>query len=230
MEARQRLFLFDEQISKLSGIDASRAFRLVLEKGWTQRSPSFHAALETAALATAARIWHEAHRLETFEAALAMQDRLVSLIIGSDFLYGDPPPETEVPVPAYARDRTLSLGERKSIARKPDRKYLAAALRDPHPEVIQRLLSNPRLTESDAVFIAARRPVPPAVLTELGCHPKWRVAERVAFALISNPHTPLRISLSLLHNVGRPRLRELMAATSIAEPVRDALSDLAAFK
>jgi hypothetical protein len=159
-----------------------------------------------------------------------MQDRLVSLVIGSDFLYSDPPPESELPVPAYQDDRTLSLGERKSIARKTDRKLIAAALRDPHPEVIQKLLANPRLTENDAVFIAARRPVPPSVLAKLGCHPKWRVASRVAFALISNPHTPLRISLSLLHNVRRSRAQALLWEKSTPAPVRDALSDLLAFK
>lgn len=226
VEYRQRLFLFDAEITTLPPTEARFAFRCLLEKGWASKLSSERLALETAAAGVAGGAWRADHRRETFDAALAAQDRLVSLMIGSDFLYAQPPEEAELPVPAYQSDRPLTLGERKSIARKPDRRFIAQALRDPHPAVIQKLLLNPRLTENDVVFIAARRPVPPSVLVEIGCHPKWRVSGRTAFALISNPHTPLPIALSLLHNVGRAQAEQLCGTQSIFAPIRDALRDL----
>ena len=69
-------------------------------------------------------------------------------------------------IPDYGRGRPLTLGERKSLARRPDRAMLDRLLHDPHPDVIRRLLRNPRLTEDDVVRLAARRPGRPEVLVE----------------------------------------------------------------
>ena len=53
--------------------------------------------------------------------------------------------------------RPLSLGERKSLARRPGRDLVLRVLRDPHPDVIRILLGNPRVTEDDLVRLCARR-------------------------------------------------------------------------
>ncbi len=222
----QRQFLFNEEISALPAGVARAAYRTIVETGWMSRGGGARLALETAASSTAARAWGEAHRRETFEAALAATDRLVSVLIGSDYLYADPAEQADVPVPSYRRDRVLTLGERKSLARRPDRRAIALALGDPHPSVIEMLLSNPKLTENDVVFIAARRPLPPSVPSVVGCHPKWRLSARTAFALINNPHTPLCISLSLLHTISRAQAVEARALESVPRPVREALFEL----
>jgi hypothetical protein len=65
--------------------------------------------------------------------------------------------------------------------------------------VIAKLLDNPRLTENDVVFLAARRPAPSDALGEVGRHPRWRRSKRVATALVLNPYTPPRIGMTLLH-------------------------------
>src|SRR5688572_8898608 len=68
-----------------------------------------------------------------------------------------PGAEPEARVPDYGKGRPLTLGERKSIARRPRRDLIERALGDPHPEVIRLLLQNPRLTEADVIRICARR-------------------------------------------------------------------------
>ena len=63
-------------------------------------------------------------------------------------------------IPDFGVGRPLTLGERKSLARRPDRDLIARVMRDPNPDVIRILLNNPGLTESDVVRVCARRPVP----------------------------------------------------------------------
>jgi hypothetical protein len=58
---------------------------------------------------------------------------------------------TESPVPDYGVGRELTLGERRSLARRPDRRAFEKLLRDPHPLVIRQLLDNPKLTHDEIV-------------------------------------------------------------------------------
>jgi hypothetical protein len=87
------------------------------------------------------------------------------------------------------------------------------------PIAIQKLLRDPGCTERDAVRIAARRPVTPAILDEI-IRSKWIERIDVRTALAANPFTPTRASLLLLPvtRVGivikgdvHPRLRSLAA-------------------
>jgi hypothetical protein len=50
---------------------------------------------------------------------------------------------TEQRVPDYGTGRTLTLGERRALARRPNRKAMDKLLADPHPAVIRTLLGNP---------------------------------------------------------------------------------------
>ena len=225
-ESRQRAFLWVETLTAAAPESAVQCVRAVLTSGWTETDPTARLLLETAMFALAIDAWPEEHRRASFEAALASDDRLVSLMIGSDYLYDAPVSELNLPVPTYRTDRVLTLGERKSLARRPDRAGIALALRDPHPAVIEKLLDNPRLTEQDALFIAAARPLTPEIPSCLGRHPKWRLSPRVAAALVHNPHTVLGVVLSLLHNLGRPAAAETARVPSLAPPIREALLDL----
>src|ERR1700722_10918407 len=68
--------------------------------------------------------------------------------------------------PDYGYGRPLTLGERKSLAKKTDRNLLERLLGDPHPDVIRGVLRNPRLTEDDVVRFVARVPGRPELLSE----------------------------------------------------------------
>jgi hypothetical protein len=223
IDAKQRAFFFADEISNELPEAAVRHLRAVLHRGWTLRERPEKVALETAMYAVVGGYWHQSHRRQTFDAALAEGDKLVSLMVGSDFLYDFFLEEAPLPIPAYRGDRVPTLGERKSIALRKDRKNIALALRDPSPKVIERLLKNPRVTENDVVLIAASRPASREVLTVVGLCPKWRVSPRVAFALIMNPYTKPTVSLSLLHNISRSDAAEVATASHLARPVQEAL-------
>jgi hypothetical protein len=101
-------------------------------------------------------------------------------------------------VPDYGRGRVLTLGERKSLARRPDRKLIDRVLRDPHPDVIELLLMNPRLTEPDVVRLCARRPNAPEVLLRVFRSPRWAVRPKVRTSLALNPSTPPAIAEAIV--------------------------------
>jgi hypothetical protein len=107
--------------------------------------------------------------------------------------------------------RSVPLGERKSLARRPDRDTLQRLLADPHPDVIRRCLRNPRLTEDDVVKLAARRPGRGDVLTETA-RSRWVHRPRVRMTLVMNPATPLQVVAPLVGLLLRPELE--MAAHS----------------
>ncbi|QQR91538.1 MAG: hypothetical protein IPJ88_07405 [Myxococcales bacterium] len=98
----------------------------------------------------------------------------------------------------YGVGRPLSLGERKTLARTVDRKLMARALHDPDPSVIELLLGNPKVTESDVVRLCARRPASYEVLQRVYCHPRWITKAAIKRALALNPALPLGYCLLLL--------------------------------
>ena len=101
---------------------------------------------------------------------------------------------------AYPENEHLSLplGVRRQAARGQDRNLLDRLLHDRDHRVIALLLDNPRLTERDAVRIAAQRPTTAAVLEAVAKNRRWSSRYRVRKALVFNPYTPEGIATRLL--------------------------------
>ncbi len=137
------------------------------------------------------------------------------------------PVEERGPVRAES-GRALTLGERRSLARRPTRAALDKLLRDPHPMVIRRVLDHPRLTEDDVVRMAAQRPAYPDVIAEIVRHPSWPQRARVRLALVQNPATPPELAVPLVRLLIRPELRAVLRAEDVPNVVRAAASELLA--
>jgi hypothetical protein len=120
-------------------------------------------------------------------------------------------------LPRGESGRPLTLGERKSLARRPDRETIQRLLADPHPDVIQRCLRNPRLTEDDLVSLAAKRPGRGEVLFEIA-RSRWIHRPRVRLAVALNPATPLELAVRIAGLLLRPEL-ELVARSPQVPPV-----------
>jgi hypothetical protein len=130
------------------------------------------------------------------------------------------PEPDEDRIPDYGRGRPLTLGERKSLARKPDREMTERLLRDPHPDVIRQLLSNPRLTEEDVLSLAARRPCRPDVLKQIARTPRWAHRPRIRMALVLNPDSPLDVTAPLVGLLVRQELLLVATSTTVAATLR----------
>ena len=118
--------------------------------------------------------------------------------------------------------RPLTLGERKSLAKKTDRFLLERLLGDPHPDVIRGVLRNPRLTEDDVVRFVARTPGRPELIAEVARSPKWAHRPRVRLAIVLNPLAPTEIAIPLCGLLLRHELRLVVDSTNVAAAVRAA--------
>lgn len=125
-------------------------------------------------------------------------------------------------MPDYGRGRPLTLGERKSIARRPPPDLLPKVLADPHPDVIRNVLASARLTEDDVVRLATKRPNKAQVLHEVARHPRWCQRPRVRLALVMNPMTPNEIAISMIALLRRSELKSVVEATALHPAVRSA--------
>lgn len=143
-------------------------------------------------------------------------ERLVRRSTRSSRAASDRPPRP----PDYGYGRPLTLGERKSLARKPDRALIERLVHDPHPDVIRRLLANPRITEEDVVRLACKRPARPDVLVEIARTPRWVHRPRVRLALLLNPGTPFELAAPIAALLLRHELRLVAEYTYISQALR----------
>ncbi len=180
--------------------------------------------LETITHAVADPTLGYATRKQLYEAAHARNLPAIARL----FLQASP----AVPIPATLKkqlgperplrptDRPLTLGERKSLARTHRRDKLTLMIRDPHPAVVDILLSNPHVTESDVVKMAAMRPAVPDSLAKIASHPRWSVRHAVKRALVLNPATPLADAIRIATTLKAAELSELAADASLPELLR----------
>ena len=133
-----------------------------------------------------------------------------------------PVDENEQRVPDYGRGRTLTLGERKSLARRPTRQMLDRLLADPHPQVIRNVLNNSITTEDDILRLAARRPLRPEIIQEIARHPRWNVRRRVRLALVLNPACPPELAVPMVGLLLKSELRTVLQLTELHPDVRNA--------
>lgn len=134
----------------------------------------------------------------------------------------EPDDSSATHVPDFGLGRPVSLGERKSLARRRDRHLLARVIADPHPDVIRLLLGNPMMVEADIVRLAARRPISPDVAREIAGSPRWMVRYAVQVALARNPGTPRDVALWVVPLLRPRELAELALDATLSPVVREA--------
>lgn len=124
----------------------------------------------------------------------------------------------ELPPPPLKTDREITLGERRSWARRPDRDLIDRLLLDPDPLVVANLLLNPRIIERDVLRIVSRRPVGADVLSCVFHNPRWGRRPAVQQGLVLNPYTPVLMAAGLVALLDVKQVREISRDPS-AHPV-----------
>lgn len=129
-------------------------------------------------------------------------------------------------VPSYSSERELSVGERRSLARRATRDVLEKLVLDPHPLVLQQLFESSRLVEADVVRIAARRPLRAAAIETLTSSVNWLRRTRVRLTLVLNPGCPHGVAMPLVSTFPREDLQLLVSSTTISLTLRTAAHEL----
>ena len=113
--------------------------------------------------------------------------------------------------------REIPIGARKSLARKPDSRLMQRIAKDQDHRVIEHLLNNPRMTESEVIKIGSTRPTSPKVLDVISKHPRWISRYRVKKTIVFNPYSPLSLALRLVTYLGVPDLELLCSLAEVNE-------------
>lgn len=137
-------------------------------------------------------------------------------------------PPAAYEVPDYGVGRELTVGERRTLARRPCRGKLERLLSDPHPLVLREVLQNPYLVESDVVRLAARRPAQPVAMEALAQSTHWLCRHRVRLAIVQNPGAPARLAVPLLSVCNRAELTQVVSNPNVPGLVRSVSRELLA--
>jgi len=119
-----------------------------------------------------------------------------------------------------ARIDELSSGELVAVATRATRVLIARLLESGDARVLDRLISNSRAVEADALRIARSSRTPPTVLARLAAHHRWAGRMDVQRALLRNPRTPVQASLGLLGRLDRGVLRQVSRDAKVPRIVR----------
>jgi hypothetical protein len=168
-------------------------------------------------------IGEEKYRL-TYHAAIDIGLEKVSR------LFTDLPPHKRGPFgydkEEEAKMEFLTLGQRRAMAKGNVKDTLDRLLSDPDTMVIGNLLNNPRITETEVLKIASKRPNSPEILKLLSTHRKWSKRYPVIKAVVFNPYTPPRISMGLLEFLLTQELESVASDKTIHPQVRLSARDL----
>lgn len=140
------------------------------------------------------------------------------------------PPQVLTDVPDYGTGRELTVGERRTLARRPSRGHLERLLADPHPLVLREVLLNRFLTEDDVLRLAARRPAHVVALEALARSSNWLRRRRVRLAIVQNPGTPAGVARPLLVVCNRNELSQIVDNTSVPLNLRSTAQELLAMR
>jgi hypothetical protein len=205
----------------LAPLDADEAVRLCgeLVRRGADGAPFDVAVLALGAILDAGDLSYDRHE-ELYAAALEAKDTALARML----LSAQPPPigrPQRVLIPGRPE---ITLGERKSLARatpgKLPREVFERLLRDDDPSVVEILLANPRLTETDVVRIAARRPTTAELQRAVYRCERFVQRYPVKRALAFNPYTPSDVAARLVPMLTRRDARALAADPQVAETVR----------
>jgi hypothetical protein len=154
------------------------------------------------------------------ESLLALERLVRHPTMGSPRASVTPSDPNQDRIPDYGRGRPLTLGERKQLARRTDRDTMSKLLRDPHPDVIKRLLGNPKITEEDVLVLASKRPCRSDVLAEVARSTRWSHRPRIRLALMLNPDLPPELASPIAGLLMRQELRLVSQSTHVSPAVR----------
>ncbi len=115
----------------------------------------------------------------------------------------------DTPRPVVQGGPAMTLGARKSAARTRDRMVISHLIHDPNQQVVEVVLDNPNLVESDVLIMASKRPTQEAALRLIANHKRWGAPRRIRLAVALNPDAPLPLACRICLDLRDSDLQEI---------------------
>jgi hypothetical protein len=121
-----------------------------------------------------------------------------------------------------SRLKTITLGERLTLARQASARIAAALLLDPERRIMQAALENARLTEA-LIVQAVLKPQSATLVQAVSRHAKWSLRRDIQIALLRTEHLSLARALAFARNFSPVRLREILQNSRLPAGIKDQL-------
>jgi hypothetical protein len=93
--------------------------------------------------------------------------------------------------------KALSVGHRLTLAKKGNKEVRMILIKDSNEMVALEVVGSPRITDGEILAIASMRDVSDKVLRQIANNRKYRQNRQIVLALLTNPRTPVGVSLGL---------------------------------
>ena len=122
-----------------------------------------------------------------------------------------------------SRLKTITLGERLTLARQASGRIAGALLLDSEPRIMRTALENSHLTEAPVVQAVLKPMASVALVEAVAKHTKWSYRRDVQAALLRTEHLSLARALTFARAIAPPLLREILQSSRLPTKIKDQL-------
>jgi len=126
--------------------------------------------------------------------------------------------------------QSLPVPEKIKLAMTGDKEARGILIKDSNKQVQEAVLANQRLTDHEIVAIVTSRITGEEIIRKVADNRNWVKYYQVRLGLVSNPKTPLPISLKLLDTLMLADLKRLAKSKGISHVISTAANRLAVKK
>jgi hypothetical protein len=120
-----------------------------------------------------------------------------------------------------SRVKTITLGERLSLARRASGRVAGALLLDSESRVMRIAVENPRLTEAFVIQAVLRPQASAALVQAVAQHTKWSYRREVRVALLRTEYLSLARALEFSQGIPASLLREVLQSSRMSARIKE---------
>lgn len=137
-------------------------------------------------------------------------------------LVEDPAPGQAVEASLLLQLQTMPVSEKIKLALRGNREARMLLIRDSNKMIRRFVLQNPRVGDEEIIAIAKNRSADDELLRMIGDNRDWTKNYQVRIGLVTNPKTPLALSLRFLSGLNDRDIRMLAKSKNVSATVATA--------
>lgn len=115
----------------------------------------------------------------------------------------------------YKAVKDMSMGQRIKLALCGNKAARELLVKDSNKIISLAVLKNPRITEDEVLKVTSSKGTPEDLLRQIGRNKEWIKSYSIKMGMITNPKTPLAISMKLLEGIYEKDLQKLSKSKNV---------------